>query len=83
MVFGVPELHSMPVLLATRTRVAQRKGGAGVAAPPRQHLLSFFAAGPIKGCRNLLSRRRKGQEPKDLMQTYKDRSSPSQVKVGH
>src|SRR5215469_10182012 len=37
----------------------------------------------IKGCRNLLSRRRKGQEPKDLMQTYRDRRSPSQVKVGH
>ena len=37
----------------------------------------------IKGCRNLLSRRRKGQEPKDLMQTYIDRRSPSQVKVGH
>jgi len=37
----------------------------------------------IKGCRNLLSRRRKGQGPKDLMQTYIDRRSPSQVKVGH
>jgi hypothetical protein len=31
----------------------------------------------------LLSRRRKGQEPKDLMQTYIDRRSPSQVRVGH
>jgi hypothetical protein len=36
----------------------------------------------IKGCRNLLSRLRKGQEPKDLMQTYIDRRSPSQIKVG-
>ncbi len=44
--FGFPELHSMPVMLATRTRVAQRKGCAGVAAqPPRQHIPSFFAAG--------------------------------------
>ena len=44
--FGFPELHSMPVMLATRTRIAQRKGCAGVAAaPPRQHILSFFAAG--------------------------------------
>jgi len=37
----------------------------------------------IKGCRQLISGRRKGQEPKDLMQTHTDRRSPSQVKVGH
>jgi len=40
MLFGVPELHVVPVLLATRIRVAQKEGGAGVAAQlPRLHLL--------------------------------------------
>src|SRR5258708_25635451 len=44
--FGFPELHSMPVMLATRTRVAQRKGCAGVAAaPPPPHNPSLFSAG--------------------------------------
>ena len=49
--FGIPELHSVPVMFATRTRVAQKEGmcwRGGCAATPAHPFLLCSRASPCE-----------------------------------
>ncbi len=49
--FGIPELHSVPVMFATRTRVAQKEGmcwRGGAAATPAHPFLLCSRASPCE-----------------------------------